>query len=369
MKLKRMKALGLAMVLTALAVISPVTAVESQAAESTISVSNSSKLVPSFTVTTSKYAVRALSKMTWDELDREMQVVFKVNDSYAGDAAKAVVNAAAASVGAQVYGMIDVGFYKQLGGEGRLIVTEQPIVFTMTAPNLGDYDYGVVSIGADSTPMILGDLDDNPGTITIAANTFLTYAVIYGPKGSLNAYKAVQADYSSPALTAVSMIKTLPTQAGIVNSVPSINAFSVTTPNAAVNAAMGLSAAEHAMGLRAVLRTQDSLCGATAKAAMTQAIQQTAATGYHLIDVQLNKEGAGQIVRVNKTSAGIAVTMTVPKDFPIYADYAVAVLNTDGTVSILPDTDVNPGTITITTADFQLFGVMFGNVGAFNTYK
>ena len=61
--------------------------------------------------------------------------------------------------------------------------------------------------------------------------------------------------------------------------------------------------------------------------------------------------------------------MTVPYGLPAYADYAVAVLNMDGTVTIMKDMDQNESTITFDTDQFRTYVFLWGKKGAFDNLQ
>ena len=89
----------------------------------------------------------------------------------------------------------------------------------------------------------------------------------------------------------------------------------------------------------------------------------------YLYYLQLTKEWGGSSTIVTSTSQPITLTMAVPNTYPMYADYAVAILNEDGSVTIKKDIDIDAATISFSTTAFRMMAVMYGPIGTFDSYK
>ena len=108
---------------------------------------------------------------------------------------------------------------------------------------------------------------------------------------------------------------------------------------------------------------RDAFPGGLAKSALDYAVAQLPIrkVSYH----QVNMMKQDHITRVEQTNQKLCVTITIPYNFPVYADYAVAVVDERGSAVVMKDLDVNPNTVTIVTDDFRAYALLAGEKGAF----
>ena len=119
------------------------------------------------------------------------------------------------------------------------------------------------------------------------------------------------------------------------------------------------------VGNGASLAVKDCVPGGTAAASMQAAIKAAGGKKYEYYTSVLQNSGK----TLTKTAEPIRVTMTVPYDFPAYGDYALAVLNYDGTTTVYKDIDSNDSTITVDMTQFRDFAVVWGTDGTFANCK
>lgn len=344
------------------------------AMHSTISVSNSSN-ISDFAVQTARNSVKAYSLMNWGEEAAEFQNVLHVSNSNCGPKAVQMFNDKATALGATVSGIYDLQLNRELGGcIRRTFLTAEPIQICMTAPSSSaDVDWAIVSYNTDATLSVLPDIDKESGTITFTANNFFIWAVVSAPKGSFKKYKAI-----GPSKFAVATEQSLVSypkhgsvfttmSADCVNS--PVDAIGVVTPIVSVRAAMGLTDAERANGLYPILKVKTSDAGPAARKVMDAAIKAAKGSDAIYLDTDLAKEFDGLHTSITSLSAPITVTLSVPATFPMYADYAVVILDSNGQAKVFKDIDTDASTISFSTTDFRMIALIHGAPGSFNSYK
>ena len=250
---------------------------------------------------------------------------------------------------------MDMELYTKEGWTEDVVGMTSPIRVGITLPKGSDLtkDYAVISVKEGGGMEILGDLDPEPTTLTVDSSYFDTFAIIAAPAGTFNAYRV-----ASPRALDQIWISTYAKD--IVSTVSSesrgYQMYDIGTASdaATVRAAVGDQIVS--------LEVSASEPGPYSMGPLRYAAWGIGAKGISCYEIELKN---GKRERVTQTNQKILVTMTIPFNFPAYADYAVAVLNADGTVSIMKDMDINDSTITIATDQFRSYAIMWAPKGAF----
>ena len=163
---------------------------------STIGTVNTSSSVSSVAMATSRTNVNAAAGLTSDMAAAGQSVILTVADSQCGELARQAIQNAAASLRSSVAAIleIDLDIYQANGAlEREVTQLSSPVQIVISTPsnveNPANYDFAIVRIH-DSVVDILPDLDNDSQTITFATDRFSVYAVIYGEKGSFDAFAA-----------------------------------------------------------------------------------------------------------------------------------------------------------------------------------
>lgn len=326
--------------------------------DGTVYVDNQVSNMSMVSMSTPQSSIVLYAGETWQQITEGVSIRLNVSDSAAGESARAAYVNKAAAVGGSVVKLLDMDLEKYNGGwTSDVATTISPIRIAMSLPATCDtsLDYAVISLKEDGSLEVLGDLDSNPATVTVDSSSFDTFAIIAGAKGAFNKYKVP----SATALTAIS----LPTY---------IKAVKTTVPASATSAYLydvGVVTAADSVhvivGNGASLAVKDCVPGGTAAASMQAAIKAAGGKKYEYYTSVLQNSGK----TLTKTAEPIRVTMTVPYDFPAYGDYALAVLNYDGTTTVYKDIDSNDSTITVDMTQFRDFAVVWGTDGTFANCK
>ena len=156
--------------------------------ESNMEVTNTSAV--SVAVTTAQNTVNTAAGLSSGQY-AEVKI-----DGNVTDGARTVVTNVASATGAKVADVMEITintFTNNGAPVGNVAELSAPIELTVQAPDDVDgntYDFAVVRLHNGETT-ILPDLDEDPSTITFQTDRFSTYAVIYGEKGSFDAYKTM----------------------------------------------------------------------------------------------------------------------------------------------------------------------------------
>ena len=163
---------------------------------SSIGTVNTSSSVSSVAMATSRTNVNAAAGLTSDMAAAGQSVILTVADSQCGELARQAIQNAAASLRSSVAAIleIDLDIYQANGAlEREVTQLSSPVQIVISTPsnveNPANYDFAIVRIH-DGVVDILPDLDNDSQTITFATDRFSVYAVIYGEKGSFDAFAA-----------------------------------------------------------------------------------------------------------------------------------------------------------------------------------
>lgn len=144
-----------------------------------------------------------------------------------------------------------------------------------------------------------------------------------------------------------------------------VEGAAVTTPAPAVNAALGVAAGEAPFVMVA-----NSQCGPKAQACVNAAAEALNVTVGPALDIFAGKIAAGKYTAVDKAAAPVQFTFGTPKHFA-QAGYDIAVIRVQlgGIVTVLPDLDNDPNTVTISTDGFGVFAFVKAPAGSFDAFK
>lgn len=164
--------------------------------------------------------------------------------------------------------------------------------------------------------------------------------------------KAVAAS-TSGEITTVAEIPSTSTVAGVKSAVSgvylatSVNGSVVTTGVAAIKEGYGLTGSETPY---AKFSNLDAKKSPLAKQAIDLAAASQGAVVGPMLNVELGKMSAGKYSLLPADGAAIRLSFGIPKNFAQDGKtYAVVVVRAGGAVSILPDVDTNPNTVTFDT--------------------
>lgn len=365
MKLKKVMAVVMTVVMSLCVFAAPASKLQTKAApdwstnwnDVRVYTANFSKSIPAINIQTPQTTVKMYAGLSWERLEADIGVRLNVSDSQCGPQAMSTFNSVASSLGASVVKVLDMDMelYTEEGWTEDIVGMTSPIRVGMTLPRGCDLskDYAVISVRQDGGLDILGDLDPEPTTLTVDSGNFDTFAIIAAPAGTFNAYR-IASPHALDQVWISTYVKDLVSTVSADSKGYQMYDIATVTDAGTVRSAVGdqivsleVAAAEPGPYSMGPLRYEAWKAGAR---------------GVSCYEIEL-KNGKKQ--RVSQTNQKILVTMTVPFNFPAYADYAVAVLNADGTVSILKDIDTNDSTITIDTDQFRSYAIMWAPKGTF----
>lgn len=369
MKLKKI----MAVVLTAALMLGILAAPGAQLevkAEGLVYTYNRASGISSVVIQTPQDTVRLYAGLSWQLLEMGVGVRLNVTDSECGPLARRALTNMAAALGVREVKTLDMDLEKYMtkgGWTQDIEETTGRIRVSIALPAGSDptSDYAVISLKAGGAVEVLGDLDLDPGTITVDSDSFDTFMIVAGPAGAFNAYRAA----SPNALDALGIpvyVKKIGSTVNVLKDYP----MGMLTDLGQVRAAAGAQVSSMEMsgvvpGANAMYALDNAIKTTNAankrKAATKEDKSDEVIPSYFEMEM---KTGSGQ--RITNTNGKLRLTMAVPYDFPAYADYAVAVLNMDGSVTIMKDIDNNESTITIDTDQFRTYAFLWGKKGAFN---
>lgn len=370
MKFKKIIAAALTAAMVLGILTAPATQMEVKAAE-LVYTNNRASGISSAVMQTPQNTVRLYAGLSWQLLEAGIGVRLNVSDSECGPLARRALSGTAAALGFSEVKALDMVLEKYVAKGGwteAVTATNGRIRVSIAVPAGSDLtkDYGVLSLKDDGSVEVLGDLDLNPSTITVDSDSFNTFMIVSGPAGAFDAYKTANPN-ALDALEIPVYVRKIGSTLKIEKDFP----MGVLTDVAQVRAAAG---GKNVTSLEMV----GVLPGDNAKYALDSAIKYTNAENKRRVGTKEDnsdeimpsyfemglKTGSGE--RIASTNGKIRITMDVPYDFPAYADYAVAVLNMDGTVTIMKDLDNNDCTITVDTDQFRTYAFLWGKKGAFD---
>ncbi len=321
-------------------------------------IANFVKDIPNVSLHTPGDTVKLYAGLSWESIEADVGVRLNITESAGGAALYTSFQNKANAVGATVLKLMDMDLeaYIQNGGWTRNIpVVTSPVRVSFTLPAGYDLskDYAVLSMRKDGAVEVLGDLDMEPSTVTVDSSYFDTFALVCGNQGAFNAYRI-------PDPNALTVFPETIYCTAVFSNVDA-------EPKSSYIYDLGViddeTTIRNAVGGSARIIYADGTPGAAAKASLDAAIKDTAAIGSQYLNITLIK---GKNTVLTKTNGKLHITMTVPFNAPVYADYAVAVLNEDGTATLMKDMDVDPNAITIVTDRFRAFQIIWGQKGAFD---
>lgn len=364
--MKKLVATGLAIVMALTVFMAPATEMKAEAwqkwnVDKCYSINEATDYFSRVTISTPGVTAKLYAGLTWQQFDMDAGVRLIVNDddNVCGPAALAGIHYTAAALGAAVVAVVDADLEMYVGSWSKDIVTTyEPIRVAFEFQPGWDTtkDYGVIYIKEDGSIGIAGDIDANPASITLDMSSFDTYAIVAAPQGTFNAYRVASPEALNKEIVPP-YCKEIPSSISTKSLCSYLYDIGVVTDTVTAKAAIGDSNPE--------LVIQDAFPGGLAKSALDYAVAQLPVrkVSYH----QVNMMKQDYITRVEQTSQKLCVTITIPYNFPVYADYAVAVVDERGSAVVMRDIDANPNTVTINTDDFRAFAIIAGEKGAFDT--
>ena len=317
-------------------------------------VNNGSTVVPRVSVQTPAIATALYAGMTTEQNELDFNLVLNVNDQPATAASNVAVQYAAVSNGYAVVANLDMELRVCLRQFGhRATELARPIRFAFWLPKNYDLnrDYGILTLKPDGTCEILGDLDAQADTVTVDTKYVQHMALVSGPQGSFDTHKI--ADPKALDQLVFPVYNTC-----IPSSIPDTfnNATyeigGVISPWAEVKQELGNATyldfrdwyPDEKNTLRQTFETVMKACGGRKMV---------------YVDPYLYKDGKV----LEQTNNKYILTFSIPKNLPAYGEYAVAVCNMDGSVSVYKDIDFNENTVSLYTNLFRKYAIIWGFEG------
>lgn len=364
--------LAAAMALGATAAVAAELPVKAAGGEPTVYTTNQAAGIPGVKIQTPQDTAKIYAGLSWEMLDADISVRLNVSDSVCGPEARQTLNSMAAFLGATEVKTLDMDLEKYLEGTGWTKDIEETnsrirVCITLPAGSDPTKDYAVISLREDGVLEVLSDLDPDPSTITIDSNYFDTFMIVAGRAGTFDAYRVMDPN-ALDRLTIPPYVRNIHSTINAASYDLDVYALGVLTDAGTVRAAAG--------GQAVCLEMKGVIPEANAKYALDNAIRELNAAnraegdadkkvmGAHSCCELELKTGSGK--RIISTNGKLRITITLPYNFPIGMDYALAVLNEDGSTAILKDIDANESTITIDTDQFRTCVFLWGTKGAFD---
>lgn len=374
MKLKKVTATVMTAAMALCLLAAPSVKLQTKAANGDAGVytNNQVKDIPNVNIQTPQETVKLYAGLSWAALEEGVSVRLNVTESACGPVAKRTLNSKAAALGASEVKTLDMDLEEYIKTGWTQDVTETTgrirVCFELPKGSDPSGDYAVLSLKADGVVEVLGDLDPDPATLTVDSDYFDTFMIVSAPAGTFNNYRVASPGALDKLGTPI-YVKKIGSTVKADATAHDVYSLGVLTDEGAVIAAAG--------GQGVSLELKSVMPGANARNALDNAVKRTqAGNKIKLVDKDGKKEETkipyyelemkNRKERVTSTNGKVRITMTVPYNFPAYADYAVAVLNMDGTVSILKDIDNNESTITVDTDQFRTYVFLWGKKGAFD---
>lgn len=362
MKKNKWIAVTVAAALTLTVAALPVADIQVNAASSAnygVYVDNQTTDISSVSISTPPVSILLYSGLTWEQLESDVSVRLNVSDVDCGAAARTAITSLASSLGGNVIQYLDMDLEAYLDGwTSDISSTVSPLRMAIALPDTADtsLDYAIIAVQNDGTLGVFGDLDTNPDTITVDCSSFDTYAIVSGPTGAFDAYK-VASDASLTAETLTDYAKKVSSTISTTVNCSYIYAIGSSTDATTISSLVGSNPS---------LTIGDGEPGTYAKSALLAEMTESGAKKIAYVNVDMEN---GYGVQVTETSSPIRLTITVPYNFPAYGDYALAVLNADGSASIVTDIDTIQSTITVDTDQFREYAILWGPEGTFDDYE
>lgn len=382
MRFKKGMATLMAAVMVAGILMMPAAGLQAEAVGRTgVYTNNQATGIPRVNIQTPQETTKLYAGLSWEAMEQDIGVRLNVADGACGPAGRKVLLDTALLLGAAEVKTLDMDLeaYVQNGGWTKDIPeTNARIRVCIGLPAGSDptMDYAVLCLKNGGGVEVLGDLDPDPSTITVDSEHFDTFMIVAAPMGTFNAYRVANPNALDEMECPV-YVKWIGSTIGadVNRERGTVYSLGMLTDAGTVWAAAG--------GKNVVLDMREVTPGILAKNSFDSVIKLTNAANkmYTVPKALENKEKRDDTQtysyydialqcgpeRVLTTNGKLRLTVTIPQDYPVYADYAVAVLNMDGSVTVMKDIDMNPNTITFDTDQFRLFVFLWGKKGAFDT--
>ncbi len=317
-------------------------------------VNNGSTVVPRVSVSTPAVTTALYAAMTYEQNELDFNLILNVNDQPATAASNVAVQYAAVANGYAVVANLDMDLEVNLRIFGhRATELAHPIRFAFWLPK--DYDpnkdYGILTLKPDGTCEILGDLDAQADTVTVDTKYVQHMALVSGPKGSFDTHKIADPHALDQLVFPVY-------NSAVPSSIPdTYNNLryligGVISPWAEV---------KQELGNNTYIDFRDSYPDDKNTLDDTFEAVQKACGGKKMVYVDPYLYKDGKIIE--QTNNKYILTFSVPRNLPAYGEYAVAVCNMDGTVSVYKDIDFNDNTVSVYTNLFRKYGIIWGPEG------
>lgn len=357
MKKNKWIAITMTAALTAAMIMSPGAGLQAQASSGgKVYVDNQTKDMSMVSISTPLTSTILYTGITWEQLEDGVGVRLNVSTSECGTDARKAFTAQAAAVKGTIVKYLNMDLEEYLDGwTNNVTSTFAPLRIAMSLPagSSTALDYAVVAMKSDGSMEVLGDLDANPSTVTVDCSDFQTFAIVSGAKGAFDAYKTADPN-AMKTVSASDYVKTIGTTIGTATNCAYLYATGVKTDAGTVHSLVGSLAN---------LTISDSVPGAAARSSLQDAIKKSGARRFSFVAATMKNGNSAPVI---STASPIRVTMTAPYNYPAYGDYAVAVLNADGTTTVYKDIDANSSTITIDTTQFRDYAILWGTPGTFD---
>ncbi|MCR5715440.1 MAG: hypothetical protein K6G23_01160 [Lachnospiraceae bacterium] len=300
-------------------------------------------------ISTPASSILTYSGLTWQQMEEDIGVRLNLSNTTPGSAGQIALTAKAAEAGGTVLRYFDADLEKYLDGWTQDIETtysELRIALGLPTGLSQSLDYAIVTYNEDGSTSLLGDLDTNPATVTFDTKSFSTWALVSGPKGQFDKYRVA----SATSLTAYDQgvyLTSIPSSVGIEIGTAYIYAAAILSDEMTSNAAFGSS--------NVCISLKDSTPGIYAKNAIDQVALTAGAKKINYVDTVVSTTNG----TVTKTNQKVRFAVDVPYSFPAYGEYAVVVLNADGSASLIKDLDSVQSLVTFDTDQFRMFAIIW----------
>ncbi len=319
-----------------------------------------SEVIPRVSVSTPAVTAALYAGMTYEQNSDGFELELNVTDQYATAAGNAVIQNVALTNAYKIEANLKLDFKICRGIFGNSVKElAKPVRIAAWLPANYDpnRDYGAVILKTDGTYEIRGDLDLAPEMITFDTKYVTHIAIVSAPKGSFDVYKIADPASMEQLVFPVwnsAIPSTVPTTENINEWVK----CGMISPWAEVQAEVGNYSW---MVFQHWFPGEENVLGQTFENAMK------AAGGKEMVYVDPYLYSKGKILE--QTANPYVLTFSVPKNLPAYGEYAVAVCNMDGTVSVYKDIDTNENTVSLYTNLFRKYAIIWGYEGTLKEVK
>ena len=319
-----------------------------------------STVIPRVSVSTPAVTAALYAGMTYEQNTDGFEVVLEVTDQPTTAATNPIVQYTAFANAYKIEANLKLDFKVCRDIFGNSVAElAKPVRIAVWLPK--DYDpnrdYGAVILKTDGTCEIRGDLDFSPEMITFDTKYVSHIAIVSAPKGSFDAYKIADPASMEQLVFPVwnsAIVSTVPTTENINEWVK----CGMISPWEEVRAEVGNYSW---MAFQHWFPGEENVLGQTFEKAMK------AAGGKEMVYIDPYLYSNGKMLE--QTAKPYILTFSVPKNLPAYGEYAVAVCNMDGTVSVYKDIDFNENTVSLYTNLFRKYAIIWGYEGTLKEVK